>query len=1753
MRSCIRHRRRGVLLLVVLGLLSMFAMIGLTFVVLTGQARRIAEVGQSVEVQYVPPQSDLDRAMAQVARGSDSLLSAIGPHSLLEDMYGHDPNWQSARRMTLSNVNQIWTVPTASGTTIGSILELQTTIASSERYAGSVLTMLTGPAAGCSARIIGYLTGGGRAARFQVLSTDRLDYTTLTNYLRQGGQSIIYMVNGMPFSGKGFGAYSNNGTLSETALQPGNHRYGNWPNGGSGNSAGEANEDYDAPDHQNMLLAMVKGPVFPGTGTALTGDDTIRVPIPSLHRPDLARYWVSQGRANDAMRYILRPLRGTPDNADNPNSAGTIHRGFTGSNPGRFNPLWDGTYANSNGGTYKWDVDNDGDGTPDSVWVDLGMQVRSTADGRLYKPLFAILCTDLDGRVNLNAHGCPAQLNNSYYTATDVSATWMASRGSGGLSGAAVPAFAGGEPLSSMKFPVLKNFTGETSLYLWRGLGCGPAEVNPLALFDTVTSMPSGANAMNLVSWLFRGRGTTLATFEGRYGETAGSTAAFPGLANFQNGYTPSVYALQANRNFPYAKNYYGTLDAYGTPPDLDGDCAIALDVAGRPVYWGMGEAQSQTGNTVMNPGSVSYPIVPPNGDFTRNSPYEINLFRDSAWRRDFAQARSIDNPFTPGELERVLRAGDIDSASLPPRLLALTSDGTGNPANSVLLRRAADITTESWDLPCPPVILPPERRGSYVGPAYHLMYLLQMRTGLTGANLVARARQLFAPEWLNGLRMDLNRPFGNGRDNSAKLNDVVDEPDEVAGERLTYIDTAGTQRAVGLDPSNGNFGGINGGNTRARQFYARNLYCMALLLFDVDNTLAKDPNVRTRPNACKLLAQWAVNVVDFYDRDSTMTRFPYVIDPFTNGWPNTGNDAIFADPSKGGVVWGVERPELVFTESLAFHDRRTTDTNEETPDGARTDDPDEKKRDNDYDQKLRPQGSLFFELFNPWSPDDVRSGEIHARKTRVSSTTGNALRPATAAVNLAAATPAEPGSGTRQDPVWQILVTRISQNPADLDNPENPTGQTVERAIYFRNPDQLPKDADLEAQVRYYPERANEDRYNLTPSSYIAPGEYAVVGPGDETEREESHTYIGFETGKDHGEGTTRQITLNLAPGARSATVVTPNNGNRDLPSTDRYIRSPVPIIINRSSPTANSHHQRMSISEPIGGYDEDKNNDPAYSDGRWAYNIVSDIPVDVSRANDDLTSIIRGNEASSRPVRVLHLRRLANPLKPYNNGRTSKNPEDQNLYITVDSIPVDLTAFSGADVYSDKELGGGTEDRKEPLDSRERGDNGNSFDPYEFWSQEARDSLNVESRRKNQLPLTTQHYYTRPFTHTLGYLNSCYGTLDQPPAPQPPQSSRPEILRGDPQRPFPWFNWNNRPFFSAYELMLVPYSNSAELLNPEYFGRNATSASSLNYYSSTNSKRTWPDRHLWNFFRSDPYSAAASIVKGAPFYRLLEMVEVPSRYSGTRIQLDPAQMANTGNLEHYFHPPFHWVSAYREPGRVNINTIYSYDVFRAVMNYTGGAANNPALTPNQMAELWGKVVRSRRGDAAITNRGSPANTYQFLSTVNNWMLQLYPSAPSRFGNPFRSYGGATLRHQSQTNALNSMTMTHEIHSTLMRGDPDTRTTPLFMYTSTQPHEETARNPFFRYRMLERLGNTVTTRSNVYAVWITVGYFEVRRSNNTAFPDGYELGQELGMDSGDVQRHRGFYIFDRTIPVGFARGQDLNYEKALVLRRFIE
>ncbi len=299
---------------------------------------------------------------------------------------------------------------------------------------------------------------------------------------------------------------------------------------GNPNPPGGANSDYTAADNQHMLVAaQVSG------GTGLSGMYT---PEPSLHRPELINYWQAQGKSVDTTMQ-LTPLRTSQTGASQ----------FTGSNP-NFNATWDGITA----GSSQWDVDNDGDGIADSVWVDLGFPVRAAADGRLYKPLFAILCVDLDGRLNLNAHSMLAHASTAdYSSSTSAGVSFVAANPSTEFTSVAGMQLAG---------------AGASSVVLPRGLGYGPGEINLLPLFVNSSGNPSQfAPYLNAV---LAGTGA----YSGRYGGTPGS--GVPGISGY-------VAPLTFNKWYNYA----------GSPErllvnDLHGGANRCLRRAARPAgLWG--------------------------------------------------------------------------------------------------------------------------------------------------------------------------------------------------------------------------------------------------------------------------------------------------------------------------------------------------------------------------------------------------------------------------------------------------------------------------------------------------------------------------------------------------------------------------------------------------------------------------------------------------------------------------------------------------------------------------------------------------------------------------------------------------------------------------------------------------------------------------------------------------------------------------------------------------------------------------------------------------------------------------------------------------------------------------------------------------------------------------------------------------------------------------------------------------------------
>ena len=173
------------------------------------------------------------------------------------------------------------------------------------------------------------------------------------------------------------------------------------------------------------------------------------------------------------------------------------------------------------------------------------------------------------------------------------------------------------------------------------------------------------------------------------------------------------------------------------------------------------------------------------------------------------------------------------------------------------------------------------------------------------------------------------------------------------------------------------------------------------------------------------------------------------------------------------------------------------------------------------------------------------------------------------------------------------------------------------------------------------------------------------------------------------------------------------------------------------------------------------------------------------------------------------------------------------------------------------------------------------------------------------------------------------------------------------------------------------------------------------------------------------------------------------------------------------------------RALGKVNVNTMHSEEVFQAVADAT--VANN--FTAAEVTTGYNNLI----GQKPIFSFGQ-ANQLANQSALSvktglNKSLMGYPDSSNT---PYKNF--------------------------LDNDSPDPMN-PLFPSTGTNVAT------YARKELLTKIGNSVTTKSNVFAVWITTGYFEV--IDDSAQPP--LLGAEIGKADGINIRHRMFAIVDRT------------------------
>ena len=495
---------------------------------------------------------------------------------------------------------------------------------------------------------------------------------------------------------------------------------------------------------------------------------------------------------------------------------------------------------------------------------------------------------------------------------------------------------------------------------------------------------------------------------------------------------------------------------------------------------------------------------------------------------------------------------------------------------------------------------------------------------------------------------------------------------------------------------------------------------------------------------------------------------------------------------------------------------------------------------------------------------------------------------------------------------------------------------------------------------------------------------------------------------------------------------------------STVESTRNTSIVFIDKSTegnnPTGGGVDRKFSLSDKFGGYPQVDSAGIAYNeiDDGFTYTMPYATTLDEEdgdRITEADIAMIRSEDGTNKNFRYVRLQRLANPLI---NWDAVINP-----YLTIDSMEVDLVTINGADpVNTAPTLASGAAQT-----TPESADNAVSLEKGEatriLWGFQRPNLVRSASSADS-----TSHYYENKFDESLGRTNDLFS---------------PTTATG---LPFPWLTWNNRPFVSHTEIMNVPYLAPDRLTyapevaaddlaprqtQPFTIGDAALTVGGATKiddpYTVGNADPTPATRsgglagrygHLLNFFAADDETGTTPANRASDVYKLLDYIEVPSRFVNNE-----SYYLAAGRTDVFTHP-FNTISRYRAPGKININTIPSSDVW-------------DALASGQVA--WSDVQDTLHQDAS----GNAMD----------------------FGNPFRPAAALNL--------VPGATNTSTVGSACMLTRPaDTSTTPLvplFDYAATTNAENTNRNAAFRNSIRNRLGKHGPRPSPAcFACWITVG-----------------------------------------------------------------
>jgi hypothetical protein len=678
------------------------------------------------------------------------------------------------------------------------------------------------------------------------------------------------------------------------------------------------------------------------------------------------------------------------------------------------------------------EVDNDNDGVLDGIWK-RNFLASTPAPGALGELEYDVsyLVMDLDGRVNVNAHGnrtsidYPSSDTRLWEGAPDV----PVGSGFGPADVDASLMFTGSGSLASTGSSVWKRTLGEA------GVG-------------SVTGTASTPGQRRLTP--------QVGVVQGRYGE-----GGKPGVANQNDPGSQRSEMVHTYTNPATGTSAY--FDPVADPKAMIKVEMVASGTSPMPkLQYFLPDFNrdrlrqaSGLGTSAKDADLVTYYTQTGAALHFVDDPYEMQLHDDAPWPMELTADRPShrDNPFTAAELEAVLRQFDADAGTLPPRLLAsldnlsqrsrslITTDSWDTPAiTGAVAGQVADYAANLEDPASPlmledpvlPLMLEAENgdlEGVSIGPDVSDYSRTKYVTGFDQAS--DKVSWLFPTAKPGTYSMDLccrtgsdskglngflnGLPFSEGLNSSGTSFTIHSKGSFklLASNTLTISGTNFDIDFVKLTPQK-----------KVDPTTLLSPDVLAGLRFDINRPFPKDDPITkdvdeeivAKQEFCKHLymllvalgqppnrdtAQWAANVLDYRDPDSVFTKFEFDTNP-QDGW--TPNE----------VVWGVERPELVIAQTVAWRTNKTDTQGNELKDIS--------------GNPIIADGGLYVSLYRPWNTEVIGSGAANGSNKPLQMSVER-LDPALAAtgdsslLDLGNYTPTASGTskGSQKKVIWRL------------------------------------------------------------------------------------------------------------------------------------------------------------------------------------------------------------------------------------------------------------------------------------------------------------------------------------------------------------------------------------------------------------------------------------------------------------------------------------------------------------------------------------------------------------------------------------------------------------------------------------------------------------------------------------------------------------------------------------------------------------